>query len=182
MKKILSGLLLLALLVPLSGTSMAAKKKVYKGPKPVFPKAGAKVNTIKKVMKSQPEVKPAANKMSFLVEGGFGGGGALVQLGLEKPIAKGMNYGAGIGFGLGNGYNVVVLEPAKLSFGSNNLFYGVGLTYAMYSAVVDLSIIKPSSKSLFGIGFFIGKDFGPVQGTLGLDSALGLKATASYYF
>lgn len=181
MKKIMSGLLLLALAVTLSGTSLAVKKKTYKGVKPAFPKSGA---TIGKTVKNQPAVKPAAptgDKMAFLVEGGYGGGGAIVELGLEKRMA-GFKYGAGVGFGLGNGYSVVALEPAKLLFGSSDLACGVGLTYAMYSALVDLPIIKITNKSLFGVSAFVGKQFGPVVGKLGFDTALGLKATASYYF
>jgi hypothetical protein len=187
MKKCFIFALLLVFILTLTGPSSAAVKKTVK-----------KTTVVKKVVKpaapAAAVAKPAAvvktaqkveKRSNFAAEGGLGGGSFVIEFAYQRKLTDNLNYSAGVGYGIGNNYGVVVLDVARVSYDMKNFFVGGGLGYNMYSKfVTDIPGMsgKISDKNLVGIELMAGKNFGNIVGKLAYNTALGLRASAGYEF
>ena len=166
------------------------------GKRPVFPvyKVGnGQINKSAAVVKkpvSEPKPNPPVqkktpNNMVFFGEAGLGGGALVLEMGLRRQLNDKWDYCAGVGYGIGSKYGVVVLDLARLNYKREGFTWGGGFTYAMYSALVSeipgLSGQLPN-KSLLGVELACLKDFGKLTGRLAFNTALGIRAALIYEF
>jgi hypothetical protein len=165
------------LVIGLSGSSWAASKKAPpKKKEPVKQVAPAPALQTVVTSPSQP-AKPA--KAGWFVEGGLAGGAAALELGYGKSLNGTYSVSGALGYALGNKYGVVVLDLARLTYASGDLFAGAAVNYAMYSDIIsNIPGISGniSNKNLVGLEVFAGKRFGRYSGRLAYGTALGLRA------
>lgn len=206
MRKLISFVLMIVLMFGLVSPSLSAvkKKKLKKkrhyrriarnwpkgGPRPVFPKETKASEPIEVV--SSPAVLPPApavvapaapaGKAGWFAEGGFGGGALLIEAGYGK-MKDNVYWSGGAGYAMGSGFSVLVLDPIRATFALKDYSLGLGLNYAMYSAIVSnvpgISGTLPN-KNMFGLEVFATKKFDRLIGRLGYSSALGLRASVIY--
>lgn len=176
-----------------------AKKKVvkYRGPRPKFPIYKEKEELPPPPPPPQviePETgKPvyAAKPQSALFsEGGIGGGALLFSLGYRRAVLDKIDLEAGVGYGLGSGYGVLVLDVARAVYTLPDYFAGAGINYVSYSATVGslLGVGKIPSLSVLGLEIFGGKRLGNLFGNgnisvrAGYSTALGLRLSGALEF
>jgi hypothetical protein len=183
-------------------TKTIARKKYRRAPRwpagkrPVFPvyKGGnGQINKSAVIVKkpvSEPKPNPPVqkktpNNMVFFGEMGLGGGTLVLEMGLRRQLNDKWDYCAGVGYGIGNKYGVVVLDLARLNYKREGFTWGGGLTYAMYSAMVaeipGLSGQLPN-KSMLGVELAGLKKIGRLTGRLAYNTALGIRAALIYEF
>ena len=212
MKKVIAILLVIICVTGTGCPVLAAKKKkkkkvyyyssVYRTTaRPVFPvdKASGKAEIIKPrseeiVIKYKPltttevivknRTKPRKGSQ-FVAEGGLGGGALAVEMLISLPLRDKIDYFGGLGYGIGSGYGVVIMDLARLVYSFNDdLTAGLGINYAMYSSlpasVPGLSTL--TDKSLMGVELFGAKQFGRITARLGYSTALGFRLSAGYKF
>jgi len=162
-----AGVLLLGLTGPVLA---AAKKKV---PAPVT----------QTFVASAPVPVAQSAKAGWFVEGGLAGGAAAAELGYGRSLNNNLSLSGALGYAVGNKYGVVVVDLARLTYGSGDLVFGAGLNYAMYSDIIaNIPGISGniSNKNLAGLEVFAGKRFGRYSGRVAYSTALGLRAGVGY--
>lgn len=132
-----------------------------------------------------PAVAPTApaKKAGLFVEGGLAGGAAAVELGYGRAMNDKLSLSGAVGYSVGNGYGVAVLDAVRLNYEFGALMIGAGLNYAIYSTIVsNIPGISGniSNKNLLGVELSIGKNFGKMIGKIGYSTALGLRAGLIY--
>lgn len=186
MKKISVLFLLLMFALTLSGTSYSAttaKKKATKPKFPIYKEVAPKV-----VPKTTPAVEPAKiRKSMFFVEGGLGGGSGVIELCYGREISDNMMLSGGIGYGVGSGFGVVVLDPLRVNYNMGTFTVGGGLNYAMYSSASITNVPglsgKIPSQNIFGGELFAAKNIrDKISGRIGYSTALGFRASLGYEF
>lgn len=87
---------------------------------------------------------PVAERTGFSVQGEAACGGGVVELGYSRPVNPGFDIMAGLGYGIGNQYNIMLVD-AGLVWKSNPAFYaGLSIDYANYSERVADIVGLPS--------------------------------------
>lgn len=125
----------------------------------------------------------SVNKAGFFVEGGLAGGAGAVELGYGRTVNDKLSLSGAVGYSVGNGYGVTVLDPIGLVYNLGAFTLGAGLNYAMYSSIVtNIPGLSGNiaNQNMFGIELSAGKNFGKVAGKLGYSTALGLRAGLIY--
>lgn len=116
---------------------------------------------------------------------GYGGGSGVVKLGYVLPFVRQSEVIVDLGYGIGNSFNITLIEVSgRMPLGRDN-FAGLELSSANYSkSVTDVpglsGTIGAGSRSGFGV--FAGRWLGKTQVQVGYNSALGLTVGAIYKF
>lgn len=170
------------------------------GPRPVFPTdQGEKAPVVAQApapaiapdpVPAPPKILPVAAvaqpvKTSFLVEGGLAGGAAALELGYSRAVNDKISLSGALGYAVGSGYGVVLLDPVRATYDFGAAFVGAGLNYAIYSSLVtNIPGLAGtiSNKNMFGVELFAAKQFGRYTGRVGYSTALGLRVAAGYPF
>lgn len=180
MKKFNWFILLVLGLILLDPSFAAVKKKNAATPKSVRP--ASSVSSRQAEVRQIEQIIPEA---SFFGELGLGGGGLIAGLGYGNNWNDKVRYSGRIGYGIGNGYSIISLDIGQLSYNMRTYFLGIGLSYVMYSNLVqDIPGVfgRIPNKNLFGLEMVIGRRFGDITGRLGYSTALGLRLSAGYGF
>jgi len=190
MRKVFLGFMALFLIFSLAAPSFGAvkkvavkktvvKKKVVEVKKPAAPKPAAPV--------AAPKPAPVVEKKGgVMVNGGYGGGAGIIGAGYGKWISETMGWSVDAGYGIGNGYSVMLAKVSGIySFGK--AFAGLGLAATSYSnKVTDIPGLSGTfdKGTRFGGELFLGYSFGSLVGKIGYNTGLagGLTAGASYLF
>jgi len=133
------------------------------------------------------KIKPEGErKRGFQVGAGYGGGAGIIGVGYARPISESIGLVFDAGYGIGNGYSVIIAEASGIySFGK--AFAGLGLAATSYSnKVTDIPGLSGTfdKGTRFGAELFFGYSFGSLMGKIGYNTGLagGLTAGASYLF
>lgn len=177
MKKLIIFVLIGGQVLAVSSFALVKKKRAAAKPSTLI---AAPTPPPRQVETEKPRPEP-----TFFGEAGLGGGALVMGLGYGNNFSDKLRYSSRIGYGLGNGYNVVILDFGQLSYNMRTYFLGIGLNYVMYSSgVQDVPGLfgQITNKNLIGLEMVIGRRFGDITGRLGYSTALGIRLSAGYGF
>lgn len=179
MKKIFALITLVIMFLSISMTADAAKMtkkiKARKKIKKITQPHKAKFKKIEVIVKAEEK-----HEKNLLVKIGLDGGAGIIGAGFRFPV-RGLLADTSLGYGFGNGYNVLFVKAGVNRFFNENNYAGLNLNYGSYSKRVEISGVGQIGEGgSIGIGIHYGRIIvNNISTQIGYSTNLGINAELS---